>query len=68
MMDLLADFWQDILSSQPERILCAFQELSADQQQAVITHLQKMMTEKGWHAAQVNSATIAMNTIQDLSG
>ena len=68
MIDLLASFWEDILSSQPDRIRWAFDGLSPDEQQKVLDHLQGMTSEPGWHPAQVKSAEIAIQVIQVLFG
>jgi hypothetical protein len=62
-MDELQLFWDGILSENSEEVLNAFNSVSEEEQQACLTHLQKMTTEEGWHEAQIRSAQFALNQL-----
>lgn len=61
--DPIQIFWDNLLSRNPQRIWTAFSTLDASSRQAVITHLQKMISEPGWHPEQVKSAQAALETL-----
>lgn len=63
----LEAIWSDLLSRQPKRIVAAYDALSASEQQAVITHLQHMVTGTGWHPEQRLSAQAALSALENLS-
>ena len=57
--------WHNLLSRQPERVLTAFQALSNDEQQVVLSHLQRMSNEDGWHSEQRASARAALEALNE---
>lgn len=59
----LEHLWDRLLSRQPEQVREAFSELSAPDQQTVLTHLQRMAGEPGWHPEQRASALVALNAL-----
>jgi len=67
-IDYLQQFWDDLLSRQPERIRESFAGLDADTRQAVIEHLNRMASEEGWHPSQKESAQIALQAISHSPG
>jgi len=62
---LFEDLWERLLSRQPESIRPAFEALSDDEQTAVLTHLQRMAAEPGWHPEQRKSALAALQAIAE---
>ncbi len=62
----LSDFWDAILSRNPRLIQNAFALLDESSKKAVVNHLQKMITESGWHPEQVKSAKAALTVIQGI--
>lgn len=62
--EFLEQLWDRILSREPEQIRQAFGELLAADQAVVLGHLEKMVSEDGWHAEQVISARLALETLQ----
>jgi hypothetical protein len=62
-MDSLEDFWNKILSRSPELIRIAFNQLDAASKREVIAHLNRMVSEDGWHAEQVASAKAALKAL-----
>lgn len=67
MVDLFANYWEEILSRQPQRIRAAYLALEGEARQAVLAHLGRMTGEPDWHPAQVESATIALQALQELN-
>ena len=65
MSDFFDTVWTEILSRQAARIKTAYGSLSAEEQQKVSTHLEKMTREDGWHPEQVISAQAALEAIRD---
>ena len=63
--DRLELLWDDLLSQQPDKIMAAYASLEPPNQQAVLTHLQRMINETGWQPEQRRSAQVALNTITD---
>ena len=55
--------WEQILSRQPDRVRAAFQTLTQDEQRAVLSHLQRMSNEPGWHPEQRASAQVALQAL-----
>jgi len=55
--------WDDLLSQEPERIESRFKSLDAKSQKVVIDHLNKMVSESGWHPAQIASAKRALEIL-----
>ena len=58
--------WEGLLSRDPQQIQNTYQTLSSQEQQSVLTHLKRMITEPGWHAEQLASAKAALDVLQDL--
>ena len=58
--------WEDILSRQPDRIRNTFASLTVDERKAILTHLERMATEPGWHIEQQRSAESALMILKDL--
>ena len=61
--DLLQNFWDDILSGEPDRIRSAFAPLDKDTQSALLDHLQRMVHEDGWQPQQREAAFTALQVI-----
>lgn len=59
----LEKLWEDLLSRQPETIKEAFSSLDHTDQQAVLDHLKRMVSESGWQPEQHLSAKVALDTI-----
>jgi NADH:ubiquinone oxidoreductase subunit E len=55
--------WEDLLSHQPETIQAAFASLDPSDQKAVLTHLQRMVSESGWQPEQRLSARAALDVL-----
>jgi len=67
-MDELEEFWGDILSEQPLRVVAAWLTLDVEEQIAVRAHLSKMATEDGWAEGQREAARAALHAITGESG
>ena len=52
--------WENLLSRQPDLVKLAFATLDEEEQAAVLAHLNKMVTESGWHLEQRRSAEVAL--------
>jgi hypothetical protein len=64
MMPILEDdIWGALLSRNETEIIQAGKLLTEEEIKAVLDHLQRMVTEEGWHPGQVESATIAINIL-----
>jgi hypothetical protein len=59
--------WDDLLSRDTDRIKSRFRALDPQSQKTVMEHLQKMVSESGWHPEQVVSATFALQTLSTKS-
>jgi hypothetical protein len=60
----IEDLWDQLLSRQPELIRAAFESLAPKEQQDVLVHLQRMISETGWHPEQVTSARAALDALE----
>ena len=58
--------WDNLLSREAMKIESTFNDLSRSERRAVIEHLNRMITEDGWHPEQKKSASIALQTIGKL--
>lgn len=65
--DSYEQFWDALLSRQPERIRAAFSGLDAASQAEVLRHLHRMAGEAGWHREQKLSARAALKALKDLA-
>ncbi len=61
----LEKLWNELLSRRPELIRSAFSRLKSADQHAVLTHLQRISEEPGWHEEQRISARAALNALRD---
>jgi len=61
--DPLEILWDGLLSRDEKRIIAVFQFLDKSSQLEVVTHLNRMVSEEGWHPEQVLSAQAALNAI-----
>ena len=66
--DDLEQFWAELLSEEPERIVAIWNTLDAASQAAIRAHLKSMTTEPGWWDVQRQSARAALQTIDESSG
>ncbi|MCD4673704.1 MAG: hypothetical protein K8R77_13655 [Anaerolineaceae bacterium] len=62
----LEEFWDNLLSSEPQKILTAFKPLDSENRQVVLDHLNRMLNEVGWHSEQRESAQTALKTLKEL--
>ncbi len=65
--DPIEDIWGRLLSRQPEEIRKAFAGLNPEEQRYVMAHLQRMVSEAGWHPEQVASAQAALEALEEAS-
>lgn len=61
--DDLEILWDQLLSRQADLVQQAFNRLRPDERAAVLTHLQRMATESGWHPEQRRSAQAALEAL-----
>ncbi|HEY5573318.1 MAG TPA: hypothetical protein VIK64_09935 [Anaerolineales bacterium] len=59
----LEEFWEYLLSGEPERVQVAIEDLDETQKPAVIAHLRRMASEAGWQPGQRDSARAALEII-----
>jgi HPt (histidine-containing phosphotransfer) domain-containing protein len=59
-------FWDQLLSSQPEQIREAFAQLTAEEKEAIVAHLRRMVSEPGWLDVQRASAQAALAVVNNL--
>lgn len=59
----LEEFWEELLSRQPNRISAAYASISGLEKESILNHLHKMATEPGWHPEQRKSAQAALNVL-----
>ncbi|OGO70962.1 MAG: hypothetical protein A2Z37_03400 [Chloroflexi bacterium RBG_19FT_COMBO_62_14] len=64
MTDILEDFWSEVLSNDPDRVLAALAGVSAAERDNVIRHLQRMAGEPGWREAQRARAQAALDALR----
>ena len=64
MDEWLEDFWGELLSEEPMRIIAAWDLLDAEAQLAIRAHLQRMTTETGWADVQRDAAGSALAAIE----
>jgi hypothetical protein len=61
------EIWDAILSREAGRIRSAWQLLDREERAHLMTHLERMVSEDGWHPEQVISARCALEAIRALS-
>ena len=64
-MDWLEDFWGDLLSEEPLRIVAAWTTLGDEEKVVVYGHLTQMATQEGWSSVQKIAAQVALDAIDD---
>ena len=62
-MDWLEEFWGDLLSEEPLRIVAAWSTLGDEEKIAVHNHLLQMASEEGWADIQQVAAQTALRVI-----
>jgi len=62
-MELLATFWEDLFSRDPEKIETAWKTLEKSYRKDVRDHLCRMVMEEGWQVEQIDSAQAALDVI-----
>jgi hypothetical protein len=67
-MDWLEEFWEDMLSEEPIRIVAAWVTLDEEAQAAIWLHLERMATEEGWAEVQRAAAQAALDAIEEEGG
>lgn len=60
----IENLWDHLLSRQPELIEAAYRSLARQEQRDVLAHLQRMVSESGWHPEQIASAQAALDAIR----
>jgi len=65
MSDQLDDLWDALLSRNPSKVQVAFLGLERNQQNFVLQHLNRMVSEVGWHPEQRESASVALKALTD---
>ena len=63
--DASQQFWDALLSRQPERVRAAFAGLDEAERDQVLKHLRRMVGEAGWHPEQKKSARAALKALKD---
>jgi hypothetical protein len=63
-MTELEGLWDNLLSGEPERIRGQWRELGAEEQRAVLAHLERMISEEGWLPMQRQSARAALDALR----
>lgn len=61
--DQIEVLWDNLLSRQPRLIKAAFASLNPDDQQIVLEHLQRMISDSGWQPEQRLSAQSAIDVL-----
>jgi hypothetical protein len=64
-VDEIEEFWSDLLSEEPLRIVAAWLTLTAEEKVVIHAHLMKMAVEDGWAEVQRAAAQAALYTIDE---
>ena len=64
-MDWLEEFWSDLLSEEPLRVIAVWSTLDADEKLTIYEHLTNMATEAGWADVQRTAAQAALHAIDN---
>lgn len=67
-LDPIEDLWDGLLSRQPELVRAAFSSLDLAERSAVLAHLQRIVSEAGWHPEQRLSAQAALDALEGFEG
>jgi hypothetical protein len=57
------EFWDKLLSGEPEWVRAAFASLEEGEKRAVMAHLERMASEPGWQPEQRASAGVALGIL-----
>lgn len=63
MSSWLEEFWGDLLSEEPLRVIAVWVPLDDEEKAAIHAHLKRMATETGWTAGQQQAARAALEAI-----
>ena len=63
MMDL-EQFWAAILSEEPSQVKAAYNTLLSEDQNAILSHLERMAHEEGWNDGQRRRSRAALQILQ----
>lgn len=63
-MEPLESLWNNLLSRDESLIKLTFGSISPMEQHKIISHLERMITEDGWHHEQVESAARALSVLK----
>jgi hypothetical protein len=64
--DELYQFWDELLSRQPQIVKQAFARIPKKEQKAVLAHLKDMAKGEGWQPGQRDSARAALDFLIDI--
>lgn len=64
-VDWLDEFWADLLSEEPLRIMAVWSTMNADEQAIIFDHLSRMAADEGWADVQKVAAQAALDAIQN---
>jgi hypothetical protein len=64
-VDWLDEFWGDLLSEEPLRIIAAWSTLDANEQAVIFEHLSHMAADEGWADVQKVAAQATLYAIQN---
>lgn len=64
MANQIENFWENILSEDPQKILSVYKDINAEEKKHLIIHLYKMVNEPGWQKSQRQTAQKAIDTIE----
>ena len=67
-LDPIEDLWDGLLSRQPELVRAAFSSLDLAERAAILAHLQRIVSEAGWHPEQRLSAQAALDALEGFEG
>ena len=62
--DFLETLWDGLLSRQPEQVRAAYASLDEKEKKVVLTHLERIVSEPGWHPEQRLSAQAALEVLK----
>jgi hypothetical protein len=60
----LENLWGGLLSRQPELVRATFSTLDTEERAAIRAHLQRIVSEAGWHPEQRLSAQSALDALE----
>ena len=64
-LDDLAGLWSELLSAEAARIRRAWRDLTDEECQSVIAHLERMRAEPGWQPEQQQAAAEALRVLRE---